>query len=1042
MKRIYIFYGLLFMLTIGVSAHAQKMVTGVVTDEKGTGIAGATIEIIRTRETVSTDSAGIFSILKVSNADQLLVSVVGFLNKTVKVDTGKRLLIEMTRAENTLDDIVVIGYGSTRRKDLTGSVASVNIPDLQKAPVASFEDALGGRVAGVQVTTTDGQPGEPPAILIRGSNTVTQESSPLYVIDGFPLESFANNTINPQDIESIEVLKDASATAIYGARGANGVILVTTKRGKVGDPVITYQNWLGISENNNKIEMMSPYEFVKYQKEFGGVTADLYNELDFYREKAGIDWQNLLFKKAKTQNHFLSVNGGNAKTRYSISSSLLNQEGAVINSGYDRYQARVVLDQTINNKLKVGVNINYTHSKTHGAIMRDSENGSATSYIMYSAWGSRPIMPNGETDDLIDQLEDPDVDPQGDYRINPVINLQNIHRAVFANTLIANAYAEYKILKDLTLRVTGGYTSSQRRAEAFFNSRTAGGSPITPLGQANGVNGSLAYFEDKNWVNENTLTYDKIFKKLHKLNIVSGVTLQENNSQTGGYTAIQLPNENLGISGLEEGTLSRALSSKLASTLASFLARANYSFDNKYLFTASFRADGSSKFPVVNRWGYFPSASAGWVISREQFMKALPVISFAKLRGGYGLTGNNRVSPFGYLSQLQLNFFSGALTTGASYPFNNTIENGAAPFNLGNSKLKWETTGQFDAGLELGLFKDRISLVVDYYNKQTYDLLINATLAPSMGYKTAFKNIGKVSNSGWEFTVNTTNINNADFKWTSSFNISFNRNKVLSLNDDQPSLGTQIGWNSNFSQTQPYMAIPGHPISMFYGYVWEGVYTLDDFITLPNGTYQLKPGIANLNNNSRPGYIKYADINGDGMISSLDYTLIGDPNPVHIGGFSNNFNYKNFDLNLFFQWSYGNEILNANRYEFEGQTGRVQLNMFASYADRWSLDNQDSKNHVVRGGGGNVYSSRVIEDGSYLRFKTMSFGYNLPDTYLRKIRLKGLRIYASGQNLLTWTNYSGLDPEVSTRPNPLSLGFDFSPYPKARTFTIGLNLKF
>ncbi|RZK40945.1 MAG: TonB-dependent receptor [Pedobacter sp.] len=1033
---------LLTMVFASFSARAQITITGSVKDTNAESLAGVSIAIKGTKTVTFTNGDGKFTIQSRKVTDTLVFTSVGFQSQEVVIGSKKNIDIVLNESASALNEVVVIGYGTSERKDLTGSVGSVKMADLLKAPVASFDEALAGRVAGVQVTTADGQPGQAPTIIIRGANSITQDNSPLYVVDGFPLENFANNTLNPAEIETIDILKDASSTAIYGARGANGVIMITTKKGQVGSPTISYQNWFGQGRNLKKMEMMSPYEFVRYQKEYGGAVAATYRDLEFYRGIQGVDWQDLIFQNASSSNHFISVNGGTTATKYAISGSVFNQEGAIINSGFNRYQGRIVLNQTISPKLSVGINTNFTNAKTFGQIFRDSENGSATSYTMYSAWGSRPVNSSGETDVIIDILDDPEVDNLNDYRINPVLNLNNVYNPVFSNTLIANAHVDYKILKNLTFRTTGGVTRTSRRAERFFNSLTSGGSILTPIGQTNGINGSISDITNNNWLNENTLTYNKTFAKKHSLNVLGGFTMQGTDITSSGYSAIQLPNESLGINGLDEGVVSTVLSSSLSSTLASFLGRVNYGYMNKYLFSASFRADGSSKFPKINRWGYFPTASLGWVISREKFMKNIPVVSFAKLRASYGLNGNNRVSEFGYLPALQLNFFSGSANTASSYAFNNTVQTGAAAANLGNSNLKWETTAQLDVGFEIGLLKDRISLVSEYYNKKTTDLLLNATLAPSMGYKTAFKNIGAVLNQGFEFTINTNNINSQNFKWNSSFNISFNRNKVLSLNEDQPSLATAVGWNSNFSQTQPYIAVPGRPISMFYGLIWDGVYQLSDFNQLPNGTYQIKSNVVNYNSNSQPGHIKYRDLNGDGIINNLDYSIIGNPNPLHIGGFTNNFVYKGFDLNVFFQWSYGNEIFNTNRIEFEGQTARIQLNMFASYADRWSLDNQSSTNHVVRGGGANVYSSRVVEDGSYLRLKTVALGYSLPSSWTKKIAVSSLRIYTSGQNLITWTNYSGLDPEVSTRPGALTQGFDFSPYPKARTITFGLNAKF
>lgn len=1020
----------------------SSIIKGKVQDQSGLPLQGVSVSVTGKYNTVITDTAGVFELTVVNGNVELNFSMIGYQKQKKLVRAGSFVTVTLIISEETLEDIVVVGYGTTRRRDLTGAVGKVSIEDLQKAPVASFEDALAGRVAGVQVSSIDGQPGDAPAITIRGANSITQDNSPLYVVDGFPIEGFTANTINPSEIESIEVLKDASATAIYGARGANGVIIVNTKKGKAGPPVISFQSWVGVSENIRKIEMMSPYEFVKYQSElnpsYGAIYLQDGRDLDYYKTAKATDWQDAIFKTAISNNNSISISGGNDKTKYAISGSVFSQDGIVVNSGFKRYQGRISIDQTINSRMKIGITANYAQTKTNGQVVRNSENSSATSYTMYSAWGYRPVSANAEVD-LIEELIDPEIDNSFDYRINPVINLKNIHNLRLASALNVNAYLEYKVLKNLIFRTTAGINNNDSRQEVFYNSRTSAGSTQTAVGATNGPNGSIRHGQSNSWLNENTLTYDKTFNKIHSVKILGGFTVQRADMQSDGYSASQVPNESLGIAGLEEGILKSATSSVSYNTLASFLSRINYDYKSKYLLTLNFRADGSSKFPAHNRWGYFPSASGAWIFSDEPFLKSSNTISHGKLRVGYGVVGNNRVSDFGYLSQILLNFASGAGNTRTGYSFNNTYHNGSAPWNLGNSQLRWETTGQFNAGLDVNLFKDRISFVVDYYQKQTYDLLLNATLAPTTGFRKAFKNIGKVSNSGIEFTLNTRNVVKKDFSWNSSFNISFNRNKIIELNEDEPSLTTGLGWNANFAQEHPYIAKPGMPIAMFYGYIWDGVYQLEDFISYPDGSYALKNGIA-ATGVPKPGYIKYRDINGDGLINARDRTIIGNPNPIHVGGFNNNIKYKNFDLNVFFQWSYGNDILNANRIDFEGQTSRGQLNMFATYVDRWSFENTDAKNYIAGGGGPAAYSDRIIEDGSFLRLKTVQLAYNIPYNFLKRYKVRGVKFYVSAQNLVTWTRYSGLDPEVSTSHSALTPGFDYSPYPKPRLVTVGINL--
>ncbi len=1051
---------LVVMLTTGAYAQTpatSKVITGKITNAENEPLEGVTVQVKGTQQSVVTNENGIYSITLGTVPGVVLVfSSVGYLNKEVKLNANTTLYnVKLDHNPKDMEDVVVIGYGSVRKKDLTGSVGQVKVAEMQKAPVPSFEDALGGRVAGVQVGAVDGQPGSANLITIRGGNSITQSNAPLYVIDGFPVEDPSNNAFNPDDIESIEVLKDASATAIYGARGANGVIMITTKKGRAGKPVVTYNGWYGLQKEINRQEVMSPYEFVRYQLELQPVQAtDLYlsngKTLDSYRNIKGVNWQDEVFRTAPMQSHSIAIRGGNAGTRYAISGSLMDQDGIIVNSGFERKQARIVLDQTVNDKLKVGINVNYSALKANGQIATNGgDNGiNASSYLFYSAWGYRPI-----TGDSLEDLTfaedpfDPDISSTVDLRVNPIVSAKNAYNVAFTNALFANAYLDYKIMKNLTLRITGGITRNDVRRERFNNSKTAAGNPRTVYGATNGINGSVNNNVFSSWLNENTLTWNKRINKDNILNIVGGFTLQKTKSQADGFTANKVPNESLGISGLDEGIPLINISSESEAAQASFLGRINYTLFTKYLFTASFRADGSSKFAPGNRWGYFPSGSVAWRISEEKFMKKLPWISDAKLRASYGVTGNNRVSDFSYLSVLrQTGFTNGSGNSTPGYYFNNTHIPGSAPVEVGNKDLKWERTAQTDVGLDLAFLNNRIGLTVDYYYKKTSDLLLNASLASSSGYLNGYKNIGKVSNQGIEFTLNTVNIDNKNFTWSTNFNIAFNRNKILELNYDQPSLTTRVqAWNDNFNNSLPYLARPGMPVALFFGYLYDGLYQVEDFNQLPNGSYALREDVPNNGQDRsliKPGYMKYVDINGDGVVDANDQTFIGNPLPIHAGGFSNNFRYHNFDLNVFFQWSYGNDILNANRLVFEGMEARPYLNMFKSWEDRWTPENTDATLPVAGVTSPNVYSTRVIEDGSFLRLKTVSLGYNLPAAILKRAKIQSFRVYAAAQNLYTWTNYSGVDPEVSVRNTALTPGFDWSAYPKARTLTLGVNVTF
>ena len=1035
----------ILLLAVPVVMNAQnKLITGKVTDDHNESLPGVTVTIKGTQKGTLTDSDGKYSI-KVQSTDKLVYSFMGYESSTLSVDNKSVINVSLKSLTTGLEEVVVVGYGTIKRKDITGSVSNVAVNEIQMAPVRSFDEALAGRAAGVQVTSSDGQPGASTNIVIRGNNSVTQNNSPLYVIDGFLIENPDNNIINPNDVESINILKDASATAIYGARGANGVIVITTKKGKKGAPAFNFDTSYGFQDNLKAIELMDPYEFVKYQIELDPtpVSGTTYKSptqvyltdgktLDYYKTVEGIDWQKKVTETAPIKNYNLSIRGGNENTKYAFSGSLTDQDGIIINSNYKRYQGRLVIDQNLSKKIKIGINTNYSHLEQSGASPSQSTN-SATTNIMVSVWGSRPVY-NGDVSD--DQLQDPDVNPANDYRVNPYLNLQNLYRLRTTKNLNSNAYLEYLILPELKLRMSSGIIENRVETDLFNNSQTQYGYP----GSVNGINGSIQYSQYSNWLNENTLTWNKKFNKKHTINAVGGFTLQKQESKTYGTSANQIPadKESLGIDGLQYGTQLRVDTFESLWSMASFLARVNYNYASKYYFTASMRADGSSKFPTDNHWGYFPSAAVSWTFKNEKILKNSKILSDGKLRTSYGKTGNNRVGDFDYLTI----YYNPIIN---SYVFNNQYVSGTVATNLGNSKLKWETTEQNDIGLDLGFLKQRITLSIDAYRKKTSDLLLSANLPISSGFSTALKNVGQMQNQGLEFTLDTKNIDTKNFSWSSSFNISFNESKVLALNDNQTNLQSNIPWDNIWQNVPAYIAKVGAPLGEMYGYISDGTYKYDDFNN-NNGVYTLKPEITTNGNtraNIQPGDIKYKDLNGDGVVNSSDYTVIGHGLPKNTGGFSNNFRYKGFDLNVFFQWSYGNDILNANRILFEGNTKNLTyFNQYASYENRWSPENPNSDIFRTKGFYGGGYSSQFVEDGSYLRLKTVSLGYNLDPNFLRKFHLKSMRLYCSGQNLATWTKYSGGDPEVNTYNSALTSGFDFSAYPRARVISFGTNISF
>jgi TonB-dependent starch-binding outer membrane protein SusC len=1048
----------LLLLSFSFGAIAQNKITGTITDPQGQAIIGAAVKVKGTTIATSSDVNGKFSVSVPNTKSVVVVSFIGFVTKEELVGTKKVLNITLVDDTKVLNEIVVVGYGTVKRKDLTGSVSSVSISDLVKAPVKSFDDALAGRVAGVQVTSPDGMPGAAPTIVIRGANSVTQDNSPLYVIDGFAIENFNNNSLNPSDIESIDVLKDASSTAIYGARGANGVIMITTKKGSVGAPVVSYKGYYGIQSNTKKMNLMDAYEFVRYQLDVDSIPSegsssfkiyDIYSAtlnptgtktLEDYRVE-GIDWQDQIFREAPMISSDLSIRGGNKDTKYGFTTSYLHQDGTLIASSFKRFQSRFTLDQVLNKKVKFGVNVNYSNITNPGTKI--SGERTTSDAFLISAWRYRPVSATGDINELLTSAQDPSLVALSatNYQWNPVFTRNNETRDRNTSLITANANLDYTIIPDLKLRVTGGINSSTFRYDVFNNSLSRLGSPTSSLGNG-GPNGSISNTTSNNFLNENTLTYNKVFNQKHTLNVVAGSTIGLNKINVNGFGATLLPNENLGVNGLGQGTPQSVTTTSTQNTLASFLARVNYNYKSKYLATASFRADGSSKFVGDNVWGYFPSGSVAYHISEENFLKNNKIISDAKFRTSYGVIGNNRVSDYASYA---------LLGTGGqnSYSSNSIFLTGTYPLSLSNPLLKWETTKELDFGVDLGFFNQRILLTADYYEKTTDDLLLSSQLPGSSGYSTAFQNIGSVQNKGLEFALTTVNVDKNDFKWNSTLNISFNRNKVLALTSGQQSLTTITSWSggNRISASPSFIATVGQPIGMFYGLASDGVYQYSDF-NLTGGVYVLKPEVPSANADRtriKPGYWKFKDLNGDLFVNSEDLTTIGNPNPDFIGGFSNNFSYKGFDLNIFMQFSYGNEIMNVNRILMEGGGGTSATkgaNMFASYSDRWSSTNPTNE-YSMAGAGGQApdfYPSRVVEDGSFIRLKTVNIGYKLDQSLAKKMGLNGIRVYASAQNLYTLTNYQGLDPEVNAFASALSPGLDYSAYPRAKTITFGLDI--
>ena len=1027
-------------VAVGFQSH-ESIISGRILDQQGGAVSGARITVKNSSQFFISDDSGNFRFSVDTQNVALIISSIGYVTQEVAVVPGTPLLIVMEEEQNKLQEVVVIGYGQMKRKDLTGSVGSVNVSDMQKAPVRSIDEALAGRVAGVQVASPDGQPGRNATIVIRGNNSLTQSNSPLFIIDGMPDENADLNSINLQDVESIDVLKDASSTAIYGARGANGVIVITTKQGKLGLPKINYEGYYGYQNSTKQIETMGPYDFVKLQTEINRESAEkvYFDEeagrgLEYYKNAEGIDWQSKLIKPSETQSHTVNLTAGNEWTKLSLSGSFYDQSGIIVKTGFDRYQGRLNLEQKISEKLKSALFANVSRSKSYGIVSAVANDNTFNSSLFYSIWGYRPVT-TGE--DILNSLYDPAIDQLRDYRVNPYIEASNVIRDRYVNSISANGFVEYNFYKQFSLKVSGGINYRGSTDNDFNNSMTSSGNLLRAGGTGLGVNGRVFNNGAMMLSNENVVSYRAAINNAHSIDAIVGFSTQSSKSNITGERATHIQNETLGLHGLFTGTPYEVYSGGSQWFLASALGRVNYSYMDKYLFTASFRSDGSSKFAPGNKWSSFPSAAIAWRVSEEGFMQNATIVDDAKLRVSYGITGNNRVSDFPYLSTLTF-----SKNTNAAYPFNNVVGFGAIIGAVGNPELKWETTRQFDLGVDFSLFKNRLLLNADYYHKTTTDLLLNSPVPYALGTNNIFRNIGKVSNTGFEFTVSTVNIDKPDFKWTSSFNISFNRNKVLALVDEQESMLSNMNWNQGY--TSPlYIAKVGQPMGMFYGLIFDGIYQEEDFIKNPNGGYQLLdqfPTNGNERVKMKPGDIRYVDINGDKVVNALDYTAIGNGNPLHVGGFSNNIGYKRFSLNVFLQWSYGNDIYNANRQIFEsGHIGN--LNQYKTYINRWTPENRS--NLLPSATGDRVqYSSRVVEDGSFLRLKTVSLSYDFNPTLLSRLKINTLRIYSSAQNIYTWTNYSGLDPEVAVKYSPLTPGFDYSAYPRNLILTTGAIINF
>lgn len=990
-----IFMCMLFSLNI--LAQDQKKVTGVITDLKGEPIIGASVVAKGTTTATISDIDGAFS-LDVSNNPVLTISYIGYISQEVPTLGKSDLKIILKEDSKILDEIVVVGYGVMRKTDLTGSVSSISAKTIKDKPVANIGEALQGRASGVQVISS-GKPGDNVSFRIRGISTINN-SEPLLVIDNVPTD-MPLNALNMEDVESVDVLKDASATAIYGSRGANGVVIVTTKKGKSGDGSISLSaNW-GIQEATNMPKMLDASQFASLHNEMikNYNNPNYTQRPDFADPTAlgrGTNWLDELFRKAIMQNYTLSYSGGNDKSNYYVSGGVFDQEGIILNTSYRRYTFQFNSESKVRSWLKFGNNVTLSHDvKKQG------------SYSVRDAMAALPTQPVFNEDGSFSGPGDPAYQ-YGDIR-NPIGSATLNKEQTKGYNVLANIFAEIKIKDNLTFKTLGGIDFKFWDKRNFYPKYNWKPIPQPQSNLYEESNKSMTYLWD------NTLTYMETFNEKHHLNVMIGSSAQNNvyNNMSASVQNFLTDNNNQLNNGLTDPTVG---GTKNDWAILSFIGRANYNFADKYLLTATIRRDGSSRFSKENRWGTFPSFSAAWRLSEESFYNRNKWVSDIKLRAGYGETGNQAgIDNYAYFTRLK---------TG-QYVFNGTPVSTLYPKVMPNPNVRWETVKQLNAGVDLSLLNQRINVVIDAYLKNTSDMLVPMSVPITTGYSdidVPSINAGKVRNKGIEVTVSSFNMRGT-FEWNTDFNISYNKNEVISMNDGVPLF---VGNDINMTKVQ--VNSEGHPIGSFYGYVTNGIFQnqqeVDRYaIQVPGGT--------------APGDIRFRDLDNNGVINADDRTYIGNPSPEWTFSMNNTFAYKEFDLQIFLQGVAGNDIYNANRIWQESMS--IPQNQTTKVLDRWT--GEGTSNSVPRAiysdPNQNVrHSNRFIEDGSYLRVKNLTLGYTLPKSISQKAYLSMARFYISCQNLLTLTKYSGFDPEVNVS------GVDLSTYPVTRTLSMGVNVKF
>lgn len=1026
MKQSHIFYWpmlkryLLFVLVWpGVLyGQQQRTITGTVSDDTGP-LPGVTVTVKGTQEATFTNDQGAFSI-SAQAGNTLVFTLIGYNPQEVAVTSQTALSVKMIPATSDLDEVVVIGYGTQQRRDITGAVSNVDAEGLKDVPVGQFSQKLQGRIAGVQISQTTGRPGQGMAIRIRGAASMNAGNTPLYVVDGQPVTGDINN-INPDEIESFSVLKDASATALYGSRAANGVVLVTTKSGKGTEGVnVSASAYGGLQHvpQRGRPDVMNAREFAQWQKNFyedkiryedwvdpatklAEIPAD-YRNPEQYGE--GTDWYGILLRQgAPIQNYSLSVTSNSEKYSTAVTAGYFNQQGVLLNTGYQRFSFRANNEFRPHERVTLGFNIAPTLQLDHNTLT----NTDGQRQVIDGAFITSPISPAINEDGSLPITTNT-------FGMFPNPNWYRVLREKLDDykrtRALGNVFAEVKIWDGLKFKTRADFDLESRTQHNFASSTSGGGLFVAPPQPATGAYNTRGYWS---WLNENLLTYEKTLGD-HQFDVLFGYTAQKYREEFSNINKTDFPNDD--IPWLNAGaTVTGAGSSTAAWSLQSLIGRLNYSFKGRYLLTGAIRRDGSSRFGSDRKWGSFPSISVGWIASEEDFLRDNPHISFLKLRASYGLVGNNNIG----------NYRSIAMMGPTNYVFNTGLVQGLSITSLGNPILGWETTDQLDIGAEVGLFNDRINLVYDYYRKVTDGMLYPVELPRASGFGSVWTNVGTFKFWGHEIGVSTRNLE-GELAWNSDLNVTFNRNKVMKLGTNDTPIGG-YGDQGDFNRTAV-----GHPIGQFYGYVFDGVYmTQEEFDSQPKHA------------SSQIGTVRMKDLNGDNVINNEDRTFIGDPNPKFIFGFNNSFNYKNWDLSFLIAGSVGGKTMAATYENIENLDG--VFNVRKEMINGWRSPENPGNGEVPRTLTGTTAlfrftNSRWVYSSTYASLRNITLGHTLK---LQKPYLRDVRLYVSVQEALMLTKYPGLNPEVSASgENPLRLGVDQTAYPVPRTFTFGLNVNF